>query len=187
MTTAKPELIVMFDSDEAAKQITVTGWVSRDGRFYGDDERLARYAGCTHRKCEECDNTVTRDRIICDSCVTKKRDAKFAALEPKEWDGETPLCTYWGDNYFFDWESVEEFCEDHETTVDALQLVICRPVKPHLLDANDLFTDYLPDDGDCPDEVAEVVEALNEAIKKAAPFSWYPSEYRATFKAEVER
>jgi hypothetical protein len=173
--------IVMFDSDEAARQITVTGWVSRDGRFYGNDERLARYAGCTHRKCEQCDNVVTRDRIICDQCNDKRMNAKYESLEPLEWDGDVPLCTFRGDTYFFDWGSVEEYCEDHETTVERLQLVICVPVKPHLLEPNDMFCDYLPEDGECPDEVALAVEAVNDAIKKALPFSWYPGKQRAIF------
>ncbi len=26
--------IIMFDSDEAARKVAVTGWVSNDGRFY---------------------------------------------------------------------------------------------------------------------------------------------------------
>ena len=32
--------IIMEDSPEAASIKTVTGWVSRTGRFWGNDERL---------------------------------------------------------------------------------------------------------------------------------------------------
>jgi hypothetical protein len=34
----KTEKIVMMDSDEAASIQTVTGWVDRQGRFWGGDE-----------------------------------------------------------------------------------------------------------------------------------------------------
>lgn len=30
--------MVMSDSPEAATRVTITGWVSRHGRFYGEDE-----------------------------------------------------------------------------------------------------------------------------------------------------
>jgi len=48
----EPEKIVPYDSAEAASIQTVTGWVSRSGRFWGNDEHMARYDGCTHRKCD---------------------------------------------------------------------------------------------------------------------------------------
>ena len=32
--------IIMFDSPEAASLQTLTGWVTADGRFYGQDETL---------------------------------------------------------------------------------------------------------------------------------------------------
>ena len=42
--------IIMEDSPEAASIKTVTGWVSRTGRFCGDDERMARFDGSTHNR-----------------------------------------------------------------------------------------------------------------------------------------
>jgi hypothetical protein len=36
----KIEKIVMMDSDEAASIKTVTGWVARDGLFWGNDEHI---------------------------------------------------------------------------------------------------------------------------------------------------
>ena len=37
----EPEKIVPYDSSEAASIQTVTGWVSRSGRFWGNDEHMA--------------------------------------------------------------------------------------------------------------------------------------------------
>ena len=42
--------IIMEDSPEAASIQTVTGWVSRTGRFWGNDERMARFDGSTHNR-----------------------------------------------------------------------------------------------------------------------------------------
>ena len=179
----KTETMVLFDSPEAATLQTVTGWVSRDGRFYGNDERIARYAGCTHRKCESCDNVVDKGHIYCDVCTTKRTAEKYAALPTKEWSGE-PLCTYDDDRYFFDWESVEDYCEDHDTKPEDLMLVICDPVKPKHFDS-DLFTDYLAEDGEVPDGILAALDVLNTAIDNAPPFSWYPGEVRPTFKIET--
>lgn len=176
--------IVMFDSSEAATLKTVTGWVSRDGRFYGDDERIARYAGCTHQACDQCEAIVPRGRLICDACRNKATAAKYSALEAKEWDGETPLALFDCDTYFFDFESVEDYCDQNDCKVEDLQLVICTPIKPALLSADDLFCDSLPEDGETPDAVKDAVEAVNQAIIAAPPFSWYPGKFRAVFAQE---
>ena len=39
--------IVLLEDAEAATLKTVTGWVSRDGLFFGSDERTARWSGAT--------------------------------------------------------------------------------------------------------------------------------------------
>ncbi|MEQ1969482.1 ead/Ea22-like family protein, partial [Xenorhabdus nematophila] len=64
--------IVMYDSPEAAQIKIVTGWVSRDGRFWGDDERMARYCGATHRQCENNpDHPIIGVHDYCDLCRAK--------------------------------------------------------------------------------------------------------------------
>lgn len=52
-TQQKEKKIIPYDSPEAASFKTVTGWVSSDGIFCGNDEHVARYRGCTHIKCNE--------------------------------------------------------------------------------------------------------------------------------------
>ncbi|CAB4172456.1 hypothetical protein UFOVP935_22 [uncultured Caudovirales phage] len=54
--TKQQEEVVMIDDPQAATLVTVTGWRSRDGRFYGDNEHAARWGGCTHVKCLACGN-----------------------------------------------------------------------------------------------------------------------------------
>lgn len=177
---SKVEKAVMMDSPEAARRMTVTGWVSRDGRFFGEDERTARYAGCTHRTCEACGGSVEKSWIKCPACRAKDMDAKWAKLERRPWDGVTPLAIFDSDTYFFDLDDIENYCEDNGVEVGSLRLVFCRPVKPRPVSANELFLDELPEDGDVEDaDVLAAVEALNKALEKAEPFSWLPGSVAA--------
>lgn len=103
--TKQTEKIVMMDSDEAASIQTLTGWVSRDGHFWGDDEHMARWSGATHRKCKNKpdDHPIHRTHSYCEECHKESRQAKFAALERAVWAGE-PLVIFDDDTYFFDVE-----------------------------------------------------------------------------------
>ncbi|MGJ0580578.1 DNA N-6-adenine-methyltransferase, partial [Xenorhabdus bovienii] len=81
--------VVMHDSSEAASIKTVTGWVSRDGQFWGDDERMARYCGATHRQCENNPNhPIIAMRDYCELCHTEERHNRFNAMERQQWDRE---------------------------------------------------------------------------------------------------
>ena len=169
--------IVMSDSAEAATYRTdISGWVSRDGRFFGDDERLARWSGCTHCPCSECGAMTSKHRTICDPCHAKREDANYAAMPTKEWDGDTPLYSHKDDKYFFG--DVLEYCEDEDRKPEDLQLVICEPAYGRPIDS-DYFCDELPEDGEVPDVIAVAMQALNKAIKEAGPLSWLPGKYAA--------
>ncbi len=82
------EQIVLNTSDEAASIKTVTGWIDRYGRFWGDYERIARYSGCTHVACSECGKPSVkrfagRDKIELE--LTTQRDELLAALKTAKW------------------------------------------------------------------------------------------------------
>jgi hypothetical protein len=178
----EPE-IVPFDSDEAARLTTVTGWVSRNGHFYGDDERTARYDGCTHKPCDECGELIPRDGLICCRPCFAKRDAeRFARMPRQEWDGETPLVLFNTDTYFFSEDELAEYCEEHEVLRESLQLVICTPQTGRRVDAMDFLEDVLVEDAsehDIPAPIIEAVEQLNKAIEAAGAFSWTQGRYAA--------
>lgn len=77
----EPEKIVPYDSAEAASIQTVTGWVSRSGHFWGNDEHMARYDGCTHRKCDACETLIpVRGYTICDQCREAKEIEKWRVI-----------------------------------------------------------------------------------------------------------
>lgn len=186
-TTIIPlEEIIPFDSDRAARLTTVTGWVSRNGHFYGDDERTARYDGCTHKPCADCGALIRRDGLVCcQPCFEKRDAARFAEMPREEWDGETPIVIFNTDTYFFGEDDLDDYCTEHDVARETLRLAICTPQTGRHVDAMDLFEDVLVEDAseyDIPDPIREAVEQLNKAIEAAGAFSWTQGKYAAVVK-----
>lgn len=180
--------IIMDHSDEAAQLKTVTGWVSSDGRFFGNDERTARYAGSTHRTCD-CGAITERSRSKCDKCFDKQRWEKYKTLETKVWDGEEPL-VFWDDDKFFWTDSdLMDYCEEEQIQPQDLQLVFAKPVYGSYLDS-DYFSDELSDEGELPDSIIQEMDKFNEVVKEAGPLSWTSGNIAAIipeqYKVDIE-
>jgi hypothetical protein len=175
----KDAKVVLFDSDEAAHlQTGISGWVSRHGRFMGNDERAARYDGCTHTRCEDCGEPVDRGRLICPKCNEARDVKRYAAMPKEEWNGKGMLYSDAADKYFSDWDEVEGFLEDGEGTIESLRLKICEPNYLPLL-SDDYGCDELAEDGELPDAVIQAIEDFNKVIKAAGPVSWMPGKKAA--------
>lgn len=178
------EKVIHYDSPEAAKRVTLTGWVSSTGFFYGEDEHLARYAGCTHVKCKKCGAPVEKMWLSCESCRRKADIEQYDALEKKTWDGITPLYSDSHDKYFFDFDELVDFLrdlvyEDKSITVDDLRLKFCKPNKPREV-GYDHFCDDMPEDrDDLPKEIFEAIEAFNAVMRSQPPLSWSPDNIAA--------
>lgn len=99
--------IVMFDAPDLVKQETVTGWVSA-GHFYGNDERAARWAACTHVACRDCGAPVEKNWLACEECRRKNDIARWNAMPKVEWDGEAMLYSESHDRYFSTYEAIVE-------------------------------------------------------------------------------
>jgi len=177
------EKVILEESDEAATRTTVTGWVSRQGNFYGDGERaewLARNSGCTHWPCHEC-GAIRPKGARCEPCYERGKAARFAALPVVEWDGKAPLAEFDTDNYFFDEQAVQDHAEELGVPVSSLRLVLCVPVRAPLVDACGLLDGVVsPDDDDVAGYVTpavrEAVKTLNEALQAGGPYSWWAGE-----------
>lgn len=170
--------IIMRESDEAAQLKTVTGWVSSDGFFYGNDERIARYAGSTHHLCE-CGSVVEKGRIKCDKCHDKDRWEKYKTLESKPWNGEDFLVTWDDDKFFWCDSDLMDYCDEVQVEPQDLQLVFAVPVYGRFLDS-DYFCDELHEDGELPDSILEAMESFNKVVKEAGPLSWTSGNVAAT-------
>lgn len=181
----KPETIVLYGSDEAAKQVTITGWASRHGHFYGPEgEHIARWDGCTHQVCttEGCGALIPKHKgTICDDCRARKEQDKFDAMPKQAWDGVTPLCIHSGDEYFFSRDELDDYCHDNDVQPEDLQLVICTPDHVRQLE-DDCFGD-LPEDWNLEDvskELQAMIHDINSFIVANKPvLGWSPGKVAA--------
>lgn len=185
--------VILYDSEEAAKQVTITGWASRHGHFYGDgptSEHMARWDGCTHLVCgtEGCTALVPRNSFtLCYDCRANKQQAKFDAMPKEAWDGKAPLCLHDGDEYFFSVEDLLDYCHDNDTKPEDLDLVICTPDYARGLE-DDCFGE-LPEDGNIEDvskELQGMIHDINMFIIANRPIlSWSPGKVAAIVTSDM--
>ncbi|WP_186183855.1 hypothetical protein [Burkholderia gladioli] len=176
--------IVMIDAPDLVKRVTVTGWVDAGGRFWGEDERMARYASCTHVACKQCGKPVLKPWTACDDCRIKNDIAIWHAMPKVEWDGNTMLYSDACDRYFQDYDEIVDHlrdmrADDPGAVIEDLRLVVCVPNMARRLN-NDFFSDELPEDVDEPPKaIQEAMAAFNEAMSKQPPLSWSPGKQAA--------
>lgn len=181
----KDKTIIMRDSPLAASIKTVTGWVSSNGRFYGDNEDLARYDGATHQKCKSNpDHPIFETRSYCRACSDENSVKRFEAMEAKPWDGETPVAFHDDDQYFWSIGDLFDRLCDEGISLSAVRLVHCKPAYPREIDPNEYYEDDLPDGIEVSNELASAFEALNEVIRNQGPLCWYQDKYRVAFSQE---
>lgn len=181
----KPEEMILSTSNEAAQFVTnLSGWVSRSGKFWGNDERIARYDGCTHRFCVDCGTPVEKisGYMQCEKCREKSDRELFESYKKQGWDEETPICLYNGDEYFFCREDLDMYCEEYDVKPSSLCLVWCKPIYAREID-DDYYGDDLAQDCDLATVAPELydrIEKLNEYIRdNKIILSWEPSNIAA--------
>lgn len=180
---------IMYDSDEAAQRVTVSGWMSGNGTFWPDKtdpkfaEYHARWGGCTHLVCD-CGKEYEKNYTMCQSCRSKKLDERYQSMPFKEWEGE-PLCLYRDDTYFFDIDSLIDWAEEHEIEdLSTIQLVICTQNLAWEINGDEYYYDELPEDtglSDVAPMLAEALEGVNKVIReKQEILSWSAGKFRTT-------
>ncbi len=180
------EKIILNTSDEAATYRTgLEGWVTRNGRFWGEDERMARWDGCTHVLCE-CGKPVEKSWTKCPECRRASAVKRFEAMPKKVWDGESPLCLFDDDCFFWSQDDLTDYCEESGHDPKDLKLVICKPIFARQIDPYDHYHDDIPEEGDLPGELVEAFDRLNEKIRECRePLSWEPGSYAAEIREET--
>jgi hypothetical protein len=172
--------IIMYDSDEAAHQQTVTGWVSKRGFFYGDDERAARWDGCTHLICE-CGRVMEKSWTKCITCRRQKAVDEYNKKEKKQWNGTDMLYSETLDKFFLDEEEVSEYVEEiADAPVEDFRFIICEPVFAHEIEPADYYGLDWDDECDVPQELKDAFDELNDKIRECkTPLYWKPGKYAA--------
>lgn len=185
MTTARgqvkgvsqSELQIFPEDPEAASfRKNLEGWVSRDGRYWGADERMARWDGATHIHCKTC-NSVHVKNGFCSKCWDRTRQEKFEALPTEPWDGESMLYSHLLDEWATDLESFYEEYEaqyDEALSSDAeLQIQHCRPVFAREVESYYWLADGPPDQEDLPAALKEALDSFNDKIRAIKePLYW---------------
>ena len=177
--------IILYDSPEAAHPATVDGWVSRKG-FFHKDEHLARWDGCTHRVCE-CGNLTNKSYAKCEDCRAKEEKAIYDKRPFQAYNGEVVFSEYCQE-YFYDEDDIENYCEDSEINPDELMLRVCEPnFLPEV--EIDYWEDIVPEDRYLEDilssEIMTALENLNKTIRESKQvISWEPGKYRTSYIGE---
>ena len=180
--------IIRPDSPEAATYRTdIKGWVSRHGRYFGDDpgaERVARWDGATVGLCNACGAETDKTFTRCGRCREAQEVSRYLAMPVKPHDGGM---VYSGtrDKYFDALDDAIEWVRDHDDEqsdrsdaeiLASLRLVLCDPVYARTLDG-DFFADDLPPDEDLPTVLEAAIDAFNAAVKGVV-VAWEPSRCR---------
>lgn len=153
-----------------------TGWWDSFGRFWGNDKHMAQYSSATHRKCDKYPiHPATPVNSYCPMCYEDQAIIKYKDMPSKQYDGKTPVVILNTDQYFFDRESIEDYCDEHNLKPEDLKLVFCRPVYFKHIYPEDIYCDILPEDfsvDDISPELSEAFFKLNELIRTKIVASW---------------
>jgi hypothetical protein len=170
------KVIVMRESDEAARLETRAVWVCRNNHSH-DDERSARYCGSTHTTCSSCGSVVEKCWLKCAACRAADDLRKYEAMPRVPYTGD-PVYSEALDRYLMDEDEIEYALDDMDegTTIADLRLVECYPnMAANYAPTSELFADGLDPDaeGSLPNDVEEALDAFRVALEAcASPLSW---------------
>ncbi len=169
------------------KEIDVKMWSNGISTFAYQDKRSAVYSCAIGTVCECGKQFEGNHYIYCPECRGKRTDEKYNKLDLVEWDGETPLCLFDGDEFFYSPDDVESYIDSNNIECE-LQLVLCREVYPQDFCLNDFVEDHLPEDFGIDDlenekqkySAGEIEKIVNDYLKALSPV-WYPSNKRVKY------
>jgi len=168
-----PDKIIFPESNEAAKYVTnISGWVSREGYFYGKNEQTARWDGATRLHCEKCGAPTSKSWLLCKECREQRARERYNKFPLVRWSEHKDVPTYSPitDRYYWCEDAVRY--EDPEEIFDplTLQLVLCKPIYALGVDPELFYENLLPEYDELSDVSQKLVDAfqeLNDTIEDA--------------------
>jgi hypothetical protein len=144
---------------------TVEGYVCRTcNRYWGEDKNLANYCCSDHSICKCGNKTKDKSWAICEECLRKRDEQRWEKAEEVDWNGETPLCLFNGDKYFFCIDSILCYLEDNEIEISDLRLELCEAEPMPVFSMYEFLEDYLPEDMPEPDGSYEIEQIVNKFL-----------------------
>lgn len=180
---------VHYDDAEIEFRTDISGWVTPDGRYFGDNQHLARWNSCTTVTCasEDCDNHTHKQWTHCLPCRNKTKKDKWEKAD-KAPLSVSSVCL-WSDavgEYFSGWERVEEYCEEFDSAPEELLLYHCKRNKAPVFELEDFLCDIIPEDHTVEDvtssEVIEAASRLNKLLQACNLNSYSPSKIAVEIK-----
>lgn len=183
MTATKPT--IRYEDAAEHKTVSLTGfWCRTCGRFWDNDEHMARYCCATDFPCE-CGARIDGHRARCEACRQKHADEVYAKAEPRPWDGKCMLFSDVTDRFyatpdeFFSSAGSEypgdEFPKDFHRK---MRVYLTEEHRPHHFSLMDWLEDYLPEDALSGNyALAPVEKCVNDFIEAGRPWSWWQGKY----------
>jgi len=177
----KDDKVIFEDSPEAATyRNDVSGWVSRGGNFYGENEMMARLDGATHQKCYDCENVLAK-YTRCAKCDQERQDSIFRRMPERAWNGEDLLFSRAEERYYHEWEGINS--DGEKVSFESMKFVFCNEIEwPEIYE--DYFLDEMPDDSENA-ELSRLVDDFNYGLRKIKTNCFLPVGIRAVLGETV--
>ena len=117
----------------------------------------------------------------CKACDSKDRLEKWLALPRVEWDGETPLCVWDDDRFFFHDGDLGDYLheraeEEPDFSLEDVRLVLCEQDRLPEFDMEEWLGDQEATHEDGPElDCKDIDRIINEWIKANVTPLWYPT------------
>jgi len=135
----------------------------------------------THTDCKSCGNEFKKRYTYdhtCSNCLHKNNIDKYYTFPLVEWDGKACLFDYLSDDkYFFDTESIVEYCEDNEINPRDLMLVVCSTSNFSAIDF-DNWAEEVHEDWEPSAEFEKKLQEFNDFLSKESTQTWFPTDKR---------
>jgi hypothetical protein len=151
----------MGETDGATQRTDLTGWVSRHGAYFGNNEDAARYHGATHRRCEApgCDGVTDKFWLKCEKHRHESTMARFMkrkAITSAEIPDGNYLFLEDNDTWYPD---IEDLLED---VPEPERIILGSPVQGRCVEPDAIIeTD---EELELPQSIADAINHLNKLI-----------------------
>lgn len=138
----------------------------------------------THEVCEcgeEFEKKFTYDKL-CPKCALKRNNERYSKLKLIEWDGKTPLSLFDDDEYFFNEESVVEYCKENELELSDLKLILCSKTNFKEIELEQIieYGELVHEDWEPSKEFSEKLKEFNDWLVSQNTNTWAPTNFRVT-------
>lgn len=144
----------------------------------------------THLDCKSCGLEFKKrysHYSTCPDCQHKSNIDKYYTMPLVEWDGKACLFEYLSDDkYFFDTDSIVEYCEDNEINPRDLMLVVCSTSNFSTI-GFDNWEEEVHEDWEPSAEFEQKLKEFNDFLSNEPSRTWFPTDKRVDISELLEK